>query len=92
MMDSPRQDWCAYEASTRQENANWVRNLSPLDRFAIYDDLFNLIWSARGDAGNWSRLEQWNWKQKVAARLKLVSAFTSLDQFRCERAASKNSD
>ena len=90
MVDVPRQDWSLYEAFTGREEAAWIRGLSPQDRFAIYEDLFNVIWTAPRSPGESERLEQWRWDQKLALRLRLVEAFTKLDQFRRERAAANN--
>jgi hypothetical protein len=79
MADVPQQDWLFYEAQTQADHVAWVRGLSPQDRFALYEDLFNLVWSARDDRGDWRRLERWHWDQKVATRLRLCDAFSKLD-------------
>jgi hypothetical protein len=89
MLDMPRQDWAFYEALTRKENARWLRSLSLSDRFTLYEDLFNVIWTARRQVGHSDRLDRWSWEQKLATRRRLVDAFTKLDQFRRERAAAE---
>jgi hypothetical protein len=88
---APQHDWSTYEALTRAENAIWIRALSPLDRFHLYEDMFNLIWASRQMPGDWDRLDHWRWQQKRAERMRQVEAFTKLDQFRRERAAANYS-
>ena len=90
MLDAPKQNWRAYDDLTRRDQADWVRSLSLQDRFAIYDDLFNMIWLGRQNAGDWERLEKSRWKEKVARRLELVRAFVKLDQLYGERATANN--
>jgi hypothetical protein len=87
---APQQNWPAYEALTRAEQAEWIRTLSPQDRFAIYEDLFNMIWTTRDAHGDWDRLDRWHWQEKLAVRMRQVEAFNKLDQFRRERAAANN--
>jgi hypothetical protein len=79
-----------YEAITARENAEWIRSLTSQERFAIYADLFDVIWSARQTLGDWEQLECWQWDQKLAHRLRMVEAFSKLDEFRRERAAANN--
>ena len=90
MAHGPLQNWRIYEASTRGEEAAWVRGLSPQERFDIYDDAFNLVWTARGELGDWERLDQWRWSQKLALRVRMLDALGNLDRVRCELAAPKN--
>jgi hypothetical protein len=92
MITAPRQNWAMYEALAREENAQWIRRMSPQERFAIYEDLFNVIWNARRDPQEAERLERWRWEQKLALRLRAVEAFSKLDQIRRERAAANNAD
>jgi hypothetical protein len=79
-----------YESPARKENAEWIRSLSPEERFAIYEGLFDLIWTAQRDPQETERLEHWRWELKVAQRLRAVEAFAKLDQIRRERAAANN--
>jgi hypothetical protein len=90
MAFAPQQDWSAYDELTRAEHAEWIRSLSPQDRFSLYEDMFNLIWQARDKRADLDRLDQWRWEQKLAARMRQVEAFTKLDQLRRERAAASN--
>jgi hypothetical protein len=80
MHDAPKQDWPMLERLSRSTDAAWIRGLTPADRFAIYADLFDLIWQARRDPGEWKRLEDWHWKHKLATRLRMVDAFNKLDR------------
>jgi hypothetical protein len=90
MTTPPQQDWPLFESLVRKENADWIRGLSPEERFAIYEGLFNLIWTAQRDPQEAERLDRWRWEQKVAQRLRAVEAFAKLDQVRRERAAANN--
>jgi hypothetical protein len=87
MLDAPRQDWAAYEKLAGPSDAAWLRGLTVAERFALYADLFNMVWDARRGPGDWQRLEQWHWQQKLATRLRMVEAFNQLDQRTRERAA-----
>jgi hypothetical protein len=91
MANAPRQDWTAYRKRVKQCDAAWLRALSTDERFALYADLFDMIWEARGNRGMGERLESWSWNQKVASRLRQVRAFAKLDELHRERAASHHS-
>jgi hypothetical protein len=88
VVDVPQQDWVAYEALTRSEDARLLRQLTAQDRFSIYNDLFKLAMTGRRGAGDWDRLDAWRWNEKVARRQSLLTALTKLDQVRRERAAA----
>lgn len=90
MEDVPQQDWAAYEALTAESDAAWLRGLTLCDRFALYAELFDVVWNARGSQGNWERLDRWNWDQKLATRLRLVEAYRKLDDRHRERFAANN--
>jgi hypothetical protein len=92
MVDVPRQDWSDYEARARGNDVAWVRGLTPSGRFALYEELFGIVWGARRDLGNWERLDRWHWHQKIAMRLRLVKAFMKLDELHCERTAAHDSE
>jgi hypothetical protein len=91
MVDAPRQDWDKYKALTRQDEVRWLQQLGIDERFAIYDDAFNIIWGFRRDADEWTRLEQSHWEQKSALRMRLVRAYNLLDQSLRESAAANYS-
>ena len=88
VIDAPQQDWSAYESRARQSDAAWIRNLTPPERFALYDDLFRMVLAARSGAGDWPRLEAWRWREKLSHRLRSVEAFRQLDRLRRERSTS----
>jgi len=90
MVDAPRQNWNAYDARILKSDAEWIRGLSIQDRFAIYEDAFNLIWSSEKAPGDWSRVDRWRWGEKLAHRLRAIDAFTKLDRVQCERATANN--
>jgi hypothetical protein len=82
MSIAPKQEWAAYQARMAEEEAAWVRKLDTSERFAIYADLFGVIWSARqnGGTGDWDELDRWHWQHKLAIRLRCVQAFRRLDE------------
>src|SRR5262245_37791886 len=89
MSIAPQQDWAMYAARTAAEEAKWLRALAPSERFVLYADLFEAIWTARQNQGlgDWERLDRWNWQQKLARRLQDVAGFQKLDEIRNGRAA-----
>ncbi|HKD36403.1 MAG TPA: hypothetical protein VKB78_06365 [Pirellulales bacterium] len=92
MLDGPRQDWAFYEERVRPIDRAWLQSLTTADRWAIYCDMFNLIWNARKQiSGDWQRLDEQRWREKLALRLKMVDAFQKRDQLLRERAAKKDS-
>jgi hypothetical protein len=84
MSFAPQQNWRVYAERTATEQAHWVRALSLSERFDLYADLFNVIWNARQNAGmgDWDRLDQWSWEQKLARRQREVAAFRKRDELR----------
>jgi hypothetical protein len=90
MVDVPQQDWMEYEARTAKTDAAWIRGLSVSERFALYDDLFSIVWGARRGPGDWERLDRWHWQQKLAARLQLVEMLSKLDQENRGRTVAEN--
>jgi hypothetical protein len=92
MADVPRQDWAYYEAKTAAEEAAWIRGLTPNDRFALYQDMFRIVWGPDRDPAVRQRLEDWAWQEKLAMRLRFVEAFHKLDEIHRARAATDNSE
>jgi hypothetical protein len=90
MIEAPKQNWQAYAAATALADAEWVRGLSTQDRLAIYEDAFDLVYSSRGETGDWDRLDHWRFHQKAALYTRLRDAFTKLDRERSGPAASTN--
>ena len=85
MAFAPSQDWSTFLALTREGDAASARASTVAERMAIYEDLFEVIQSARQRPGNWDELDRWRWNEKFATRQKLMAAFAKLDQFRRER-------
>lgn len=66
--------------------------MTPEEKFAIYADMFNIYWAARQNvSGDWERLDEHRWQEKLAIRQRMVEAFTKLDEWRRERAAPEDS-
>jgi hypothetical protein len=93
MSISPQQDWNAFAAQTTAEDSAWIRGLSTEERFALYADMFGIIWKARqnGLRGDWDELDEWSWQRKLADRQRCVEAYRKLDEFQHVRAAEGNS-
>lgn len=90
MLDPPRQDWSLYRQLTEPHEIAWQRNLTPSQRFKIYQDLYRIA-MARTGPGNWGKLDEWRWKEKVARRGKELEAYRKLDELLRERAAANHS-
>jgi len=90
MFVAPQQNWKLYEAMTAESDAARQRSLTVQQKYELYCDMFNLMWAARSGPGNWERLDQWRWEEKLKLRRRMVEAFAKLDQLRNERAAANN--
>jgi hypothetical protein len=91
MLDAPRQDWAFYEERARSADQAWLRSLTPQEGFVLYADMFNLIWKARRSLkGDWGRLDEWRWREKLALRLRMVEAFWKRDELIRERTPPGN--
>jgi len=89
MAIAPQQDWSYYELRAGEYDVAWLRSLTLDERFALYEDMFNVLWAARPEMpGDWARLERHQWAKKVALRQRMVDAFSKLDQLQRERAAA----
>jgi hypothetical protein len=87
---APQQDWVAYENRTRDVDVEWVRNSTPAERFAIYEDCFRTLIGCDEFRGDVTRLEERHWKDKLALREKMVTAFRILDEFRFGHSSPDN--
>lgn len=93
MVYAPQQNWSYIEARSRECDAALLRAMTPSERFIVYADMYNVIWSAhRTLDGNWERLDQHRWAEKLAIRKREVEAFNYMDQLRFERAAADNAN
>lgn len=85
MSFAPQHDWSYVESRSRESEAARLRSTTLAERFAVYADMYNMLWTARQSApGDWDRLERWRWEEKLALRGRMVEAFTKLDQLRRE--------
>lgn len=82
---APQQNWALYEERASEVDAAWLRRLSHSDRFAIYCDLFDVVFYGRDPNVDWHRVEAERWEEKLAARLRVTDAFRKLDQLRGTR-------
>jgi hypothetical protein len=90
MEKAPKQNWIMYEALAASHEAAELRGMTPTEKFAIYADLFNLVRNARSNQGNWARLDEWSWQQKLETRQRMVLAFGKLDEIQHARAAASD--
>ena len=90
---APQQDWTAFAAQTAAEESAWIQGLGTEERFALYADLFAVVWEARhnGLPGAWDELDEWSWQQKLAVHQRCADAYKKLDEFQHARAAAANS-
>jgi len=85
MVVVPQQDWSYVESRSRETEAARLHAMTPAERFAVYADMYNTLWAARQNVpGDWERLDQWRWEEKLAVRRRMVEAFSKLDQMRRE--------
>jgi hypothetical protein len=91
MVVVPQHDWDYYEDRVRESDSAWLRSLTLSERFSLYEDLFDILWTARRKMpGDWARLDQFHWEEKVDLRRRMVDAFSKLDQSQRERAAANH--
>jgi hypothetical protein len=90
MAIAPQHDWQLYEAATRESDAQWARQLTPEERFAIYRDFFNVTHAAKRRRRNSESIDRWSWDEKLALRRRMVEAFSKLDEMQRERSAAKD--
>jgi hypothetical protein len=88
MIDAPRQDWAAYEAAVRPHELERLRRMTPADKFALYEDMFELFTAGRIGTKEWKRLEELRWQEKLRIRNRMVEAFRKWDEIRA-RASDK---
>jgi hypothetical protein len=87
MSIAPKQVWAYVEAQSRASEAIRLRSMTPPERFAVYADMYNTLWTARKNIfGDWEQLDQWRWQEKLALRIRMVDAFAKLDQWRAANA------
>lgn len=82
MPDAPKQDWRWYEERTRAADADWARNLTTADRWAMLCEMFEFVRRHRDPTVDWAHLEEVRWQQKLAARRKAVEIYRKLDEWR----------
>lgn len=75
MLDALRQDWAAYAALTAAHDREFARSLTVGDRFARYEDLFDLVNQHQRSPDEQSRLDLSRWQQKLSLRLRQLRAF-----------------
>ncbi|MGD9635819.1 MAG: hypothetical protein AB7U97_21230 [Pirellulales bacterium] len=89
---APQQNWAYVEDRLRAHDAKWLRALSVEERFVLYQDLFQVLRSARQHLpGDWKRLEQHQWEEKLVLRQRFLDAISKLDQWRSEQTAANHS-
>ena len=87
MLGAPQHDWAYYESRCRSSDEAWLRSLTPQEKFDLYADMFNVLWIARSQEGDWQRLDDWAWREKLAIRKRQLDAFARQDERRRERTA-----
>ena len=89
MLDPPCQDWNLYRQLTDPHEIAWQRSLTPAQKYYIYKDLHRIVMASKGP-GDWAKLDELVWREKVARRLVEVSAYRKLDELRHERSATNH--
>lgn len=87
MLEPPRQNWALYESRCRQARLVSLRSLSIPEAFDLFEEVYRF---GRSTMSQWPRqeLERYElsrFREKLARRRKLRSAFTALDRLRDAR-------
>ena len=92
MSFAPQHDWTAYESQVAKDEVERVRSLGTSERYAIYADMFAVIWTARQNdrKRDWEALDRWSWQEKLAIRQRCAAAYRRLDELRNGRAAAND--
>lgn len=75
MLDAPRQDWNAYQLLVGEQDRRLARNLTFADRFARYEDLFELVCQHPRPVDQQARLEKRRWQEKLSIRKRQLAAY-----------------
>ncbi len=84
MLDAPKHNWNLYEEACRPAHIAWLRNLTPDDALALYEEFHFLVADQAGDDPGLARLENLRWEEKLAIRRRMVTGFIALDRIRSE--------
>lgn len=88
MATAPQQNWSYYDSRVQPVDADWLRSLSVEERFQLYNGLYSVLLQGRRTMpGDWDRLDQFQWAEKLKLRRRMVEAFSKLDDLRRERSA-----
>jgi hypothetical protein len=80
---APQHDWTYLEGLVQPYDAASLAAMTPAERFCVYADLYNSLWAGRQRVqGDWAKLDEVRWQEKLAQRRRMVEAFTKLDRLR----------
>ena len=80
MSFAPRQDWDLYRAHSAAIDAAHNRSRTVQQRFALYEDLFRLIFRHRDGSAEWELIERLQWDQKLKRRMELNHIYSGTEQ------------
>jgi hypothetical protein len=80
MSFAPQHDWNYYDNVVESHETNRVSNLSPFERFQIYEDYFETLYKSKQGLVDREAMERLRWQEKQALRDKLVAAYQALDK------------
>jgi hypothetical protein len=81
-MEAPNQDWGLYEKRCREACVERLRSLSPSEALSIYEDLHSFSRALTTNPRGEEQYEATRWREKLARRMKLHTAFLALDRMR----------
>ncbi len=81
-MDAPKQNWTWYEQKCRAEHVEWLRSLTPAAALRLCEDLGRFARRFTYDSAEDQRLGHDRWREKLAIRQRMLSAFVALDRRR----------
>ena len=77
----PQRDWSYFAERERKAERQLLRSTTPEQRLAIYEEMFGIFRQGRRTMpGDWEKLDQWRWNEKLAARQRMLEAFRKMDQ------------
>jgi hypothetical protein len=88
MANTPQQAWFDAEALLKVCESGLFQSITPAKRFEFYTDLYDRLLDSQNatlDNDEPAQLDHWRWQEKLVGRLRMVAAFSALDQFRKAR-------
>lgn len=80
MSFAPQQDWAVYQQLTKSVDCAHARSLTTEQKFALYEDLYQLAGSRAEDPVATAKLDKQRWQKKLVLRQELNRIFQAVDE------------